>query len=170
MWYNREEMDKKEETRHRFIETVTNFGRKFGLNHALPQIYALLYWEGEPLSLEKISKELGMSKGNVSINIRKLEEWGAVRKVWKKGSNRHYYVANTNLTQFLPQRIKDTLIKRVEILKNHLDSLSKEIKEQDKKEKIEEIQNLSSQIVEFATHLLNSKLTDLIQILESREK
>lgn len=163
-------MEKQEEARHKFIEAVANFGRKFGLNHALPQIYALLYWEGEPLSLEKISQELGMSKGNVSINIRKLEEWGAVRKVWRKGSSRHYYTANPNLTEFLPQRIKDTLIKRVEILENHLNSLSKEIKEKEKQEKIEEIQHISSRIVKFATQLLDSNLLDLVGILQPREK
>jgi DNA-binding transcriptional regulator GbsR (MarR family) len=57
------------------------------------QIYALLFLSDEPLSLDEISEKLAVSKSNVSINIRLLEEYGLVRKVWVKGSRKDYYDA-----------------------------------------------------------------------------
>jgi len=63
------------------------------INKAGGQIYALLFISDEPLSLDEISKRLGISKSNVSINIRMLEDFNLVRKVWVKGSRKDYYAA-----------------------------------------------------------------------------
>ncbi len=63
------------------------------INKAGGQIYALLFLSDEPLSLDEISKRLGISKSNVSINIRLLEDFNLVRKVWVKGSRKDYYAA-----------------------------------------------------------------------------
>lgn len=63
------------------------------INRAGGQIYALLFLSDEPLSLDEISKRLGISKSNVSINIRLLEDMNLVRKVWVKGSRKDYYAA-----------------------------------------------------------------------------
>lgn len=57
------------------------------------QIYALLFLSEEPLSLDDIAEKLCVSKSNVSINIRMLEEYDLVRKVWVKGSRKDYYLA-----------------------------------------------------------------------------
>ncbi|MFO1520386.1 MAG: MarR family transcriptional regulator [bacterium] len=57
------------------------------------QIYALLFLSREPLSLDDIAEILKISKSNISINIRDLEESKLVRKVWVKGSRRDFYEA-----------------------------------------------------------------------------
>ena len=48
------------------------------------QIYALLFLSQEPLSLDNIAERLEISKGNVSINVRMLEDYKLVKKVWVK--------------------------------------------------------------------------------------
>lgn len=63
------------------------------INKVGGQIYALLYLNEEPLSLDDISEKLCVSKSNVSINIRLLEESNLVRKVWVKGSRKDFYAA-----------------------------------------------------------------------------
>ncbi len=63
------------------------------INKAGGQIYALLFLSSEPLSLDHISERLEISKSNVSINIRMLEDFNLVRKVWVKGSRKDYYGA-----------------------------------------------------------------------------
>ncbi len=55
------------------------------------QIYALLFLNEEPMSLEDIAERLQSSKSNISINIRLLEELKLARKVWVKGSRKDYY-------------------------------------------------------------------------------
>ena len=83
------------------------------INRVGGQIYALLFRSEEPLSLDEISNRLGVSKSNIAINIRMLEEYGLVRKVWVKGSRKDYYAAERTypkkvLGDFL-HKIKGTL-------------------------------------------------------------
>jgi len=63
------------------------------INRVGGQIYALLFLSEEPLSLDDIAERLAVSKSNVSINIRMLEEFSLVRQVWVKGSRKDYYAA-----------------------------------------------------------------------------
>ncbi len=58
------------------------------------QIYALLFLSRNPLSLDEISDTLKISKSNISINIRLLEEAKLVRKVWVKGDRKDFYEAS----------------------------------------------------------------------------
>lgn len=57
------------------------------------QIYALLFLSEKPLSLDEIAEKLHISKSNISVNIRMLEEFRLVKKVWVKGSRKDYYEA-----------------------------------------------------------------------------
>lgn len=57
------------------------------------QMYALLFLTRSPMSLDEIVEVMKLSKGNVSINIRLLEKYGLVRKVWVKGTRKDYYEA-----------------------------------------------------------------------------
>ena len=58
------------------------------------QIYALLFLSRHPLSLDQITDFLKLSKGNISVNVRILEDAGLVRKVWIKGDRRDFYEAH----------------------------------------------------------------------------
>lgn len=80
----------------RFIESAGKISANMlgMVNKMGGQIYALLFLSREPLSLDEISEILHVSKGNVSVNVRVLEELKLVKKVWVKGSRRDYYEAN----------------------------------------------------------------------------
>jgi|SRR5215831_908484 len=80
----------------RFIESAGKISANMlgMVNKVGGQIYALLFLSREPLSLDDISEILQVSKGNVSVNIRLLEEFKLVKKVWVKGSRRDFYEAN----------------------------------------------------------------------------
>ncbi len=80
----------------RFIESAGKISANMlgMVNKVGGQIYALLFLSREPLSLDDISEILQVSKGNISVNIRLLEEFKLVKKVWVKGSRRDFYEAN----------------------------------------------------------------------------
>jgi len=63
----------------------------WGFNKAMGQIYGLLYLSMEPLTLDQIAEQLGMSKGNVSLNIRATERWGLIRRFNKRSDRKDYY-------------------------------------------------------------------------------
>lgn len=87
------------------------------INKVGGHIYALLFLSEEPLSLDEISEKLGVSKSNISINIRLLEEYNLVRKVWVKGSRRDYYSAERTYPKKV---IKDFLENIVRTLKDSI--------------------------------------------------
>jgi len=83
------------------------------INKVGGQIYALLFLSDEPLSLDEIADRLSVSKSNVSINIRLLEEYDLVKQVWVRGSRKDYYAAQRAypkkvITDFL-EKIQGTL-------------------------------------------------------------
>ncbi len=109
----------------RLIEAAVNIGESLGLNRAVCQIYALLYLSDVPLSPTEIGKNLGMSKGNVSINLRTLQQWNAVKKVWKKGYTRPLYTANENIEEIILNKLKSGIEKRLNYIRPVLDSVKK---------------------------------------------
>jgi DNA-binding transcriptional regulator GbsR (MarR family) len=60
------------------------------------RIFALLYLQPRPLSLEEIAAELQQSKSNISVNIRGLVEWHLVRRTPVPGSRKDHYEAATD--------------------------------------------------------------------------
>ena len=52
----------------------------WGTGRITGELYAALYTTREPLTLADIAMELGVTKGNVSVAIRRLEELGMVRR------------------------------------------------------------------------------------------
>ncbi|MDQ4004706.1 MAG: MarR family transcriptional regulator [Actinomycetota bacterium] len=57
------------------------------------RIFAALYLEEIPLSLDEIAEALQQSKSNISTNIRGLVEWHLVRRVAVPGSRKDHYQA-----------------------------------------------------------------------------
>ncbi|HSH96541.1 MAG TPA: hypothetical protein VK968_20500, partial [Roseimicrobium sp.] len=65
--------------RDKFIEAGGSTTLSFGLGRLVGQIYALLYLSPEPMCLDDIAHQLGVSKAGVSVTIRQMEQWHAVR-------------------------------------------------------------------------------------------
>lgn len=84
------------------------------LNRVCGQIFALLFLSRKPLSLDDIVEELGVSKGNVSVNIRILEDYKLVKKVWIKGSRRDYYEALDELPKKIIKEFFDKIKRNIE--------------------------------------------------------
>ncbi len=57
----------------------------------MAEIHGLLYITGQALTAEEIQQRLAISRGNVSMNLSKLVEWGLVRRVHRRGDRRDYY-------------------------------------------------------------------------------
>src|SRR5208283_2118782 len=62
-----------------------------GFNRTVGQIYGLLYLNSNNLSLSEIAETLGVSKGNVSLNTRLMEQWGLVKQFNRAADRRDYY-------------------------------------------------------------------------------
>lgn len=77
------------------------------------QIYAVLYLNDSPMCLDEIAESLAVSKASVSIGVRQLEGWRAVRKVWIKGDRKDFYEAETDFGAILRSGFLESLSKKV---------------------------------------------------------
>src|SRR5918999_2135732 len=67
------------------------------------RIFALLYLEPKPMSLDDIAAELQQSKSNISTTIRGLVEWHLVRRVAVPGSRKDHYEAATDFWRVMQE-------------------------------------------------------------------
>jgi len=106
---------KLEEVRNIFIEGLGRVFSQYSFPDVLGHIYGVLFLADEPLGLDDIAQELGVSKSTVSNNIRILEGVGYARKVWVKGSRRDYYVAERNLSKVVLETMEKNYEKELEL-------------------------------------------------------
>ena len=87
------------EAKNKFISTWGAFGSLWGINKAMAQIHALLFISPEPLAMEDIMKELGISRGNTSMNLRGLMDWGIVHKINIPGERKEYFASEKDVVE-----------------------------------------------------------------------
>jgi len=111
-----------EKIRDEFAEIAGQLSARLGLSRTVGQLYALLFLSHEPVSLDYMVEKLKISKGSVSTNVRELEKWGAVKKVWVKGSRKDFYEANPDTLKVVVSRFKAGIQQR---LNDMLDGVNK---------------------------------------------
>src|SRR5438067_4858146 len=80
-----------EEVEEDFVGLWRRMSALWGISPTMAEIHGLLYITGSALSMDDIMERLEISRGNVSMNLSKLVEWGLVRRVHKRGDRRDYY-------------------------------------------------------------------------------
>ncbi|MTE27996.1 GbsR/MarR family transcriptional regulator [Winogradskyella ouciana] len=87
------------EAKEKFISTWGSLGSLWGINKAMAQIQALLFISRKPLSMEDIMEDLKISRGNTSMNLRQLMDWGIVTKVLVSGERREYFTTEKDVQE-----------------------------------------------------------------------
>jgi DNA-binding transcriptional regulator GbsR (MarR family) len=107
--------------RLRLIEAGGRASQDLGTGRITGQIMVYLYLQENECSLDDIAEELGLSKASISIAVRKLEQFGLVRNVWKSGDKRKYYRSAENIAKALQQGVLLLLRQKVQIFGDELD-------------------------------------------------
>ncbi len=87
------------EAKNKFIQTWGALGSQWGINKTMAQIHALLMVSTDPLSMEDVMEELQISRGNASMNLRALMDWGIVYKEYKTGERKDFFTAEKDLDE-----------------------------------------------------------------------
>ena len=96
-----------QEAKDKFISTWGSLGSMWGINKAMAQIHALLFISPDPLSMEDVMKQLGISRGNASMNLRSLMDWGIVYKVNVTGERKEFFTSEKDVTELARQIAKE---------------------------------------------------------------
>jgi DNA-binding transcriptional regulator GbsR (MarR family) len=76
-----------------FIRRWGEMGQTWGINRTMAEIHALLYVCAQPLCTDDVMERLNISRGNASMSLRALCDWGIVRRSHKRGERREYFVS-----------------------------------------------------------------------------
>ena len=87
------------EAKDKFISTWGSLGSLWGINKAMAQIQALLFISTKPLSMEDIMEDLKISRGNTSMNLRQLMDWGIVAKKLVPGERKEFFTTEKNVQE-----------------------------------------------------------------------
>ncbi|MGR7813454.1 GbsR/MarR family transcriptional regulator [Lacinutrix undariae] len=88
-----------QEAKDKFINTWGSLGSLWGINKAMAQIQALLFISTQPLSMEDIMEDLKISRGNTSMNLRQLMDWGIVSKTLIPGERKEYFTTEKDVQE-----------------------------------------------------------------------
>src|SRR5216110_3654127 len=80
-----------EKVEDRFVDLWDTMSSLWGISPTMARIHGMLYISGAALSMDDIMERLAISRGNVSMNLSKLVEWGLVRRTHRRGDRRDYY-------------------------------------------------------------------------------
>lgn len=92
--------EKLEEVDRYIKDSIANTMDMYGVTPSVGHIYAKLYLSDEPMTLDDLRDELGMSKGSMSIGVRKLIEDKIIHQVYRKGHRKNLYEAERDFFQF----------------------------------------------------------------------
>lgn len=88
-----------QEAKDKFINTWGSLGTLWGINKAMAQIQALLFISTKPLSMEEIMEDLQISRGNTSMNLRQLMDWGIVTKELIPGERKDFFTTEKDVEE-----------------------------------------------------------------------
>ena len=76
-----------------FIESWGSLGVLWGINRSMARIHAFLLTSEDPVDLETMAESLQISRGNASMCLKELRNWGIIQRVHVPGDRHDYYVA-----------------------------------------------------------------------------
>ena len=88
-----------QKAKEKFISTWGSLGTLWGINKAMAQIQALLFISTKPLSMEEVMEELKISRGNTSMNLRQLMDWGIVTKEIVRGERKEFFTTEKDVQE-----------------------------------------------------------------------
>lgn len=82
----------------------------------MAEVHALLYITGDALCTDDIMARLEISRGNASMSLRALVDWGIVFRTHKRGDRKEYFVAEQDIWTMARAIVRERLKREVEPL------------------------------------------------------
>ncbi len=103
-----------EESKNLLVQRWGEMGGYWGINRTMAEIHALLFVTRQPLCTDDIMAQLQISRGNTSMNLRALVDWGLIRREHKMGDRKEYFVADTDVWHMFETIMRERRRREVE--------------------------------------------------------
>jgi DNA-binding transcriptional regulator GbsR (MarR family) len=91
--------DRLENIHKRIIDQIGANMKLYGFAETVGRLLGTIYYNREPMTLDEMKEELGMSKMRMSSAVRELMELGVAEKVFEKGVRKDLYVVEQDYYQ-----------------------------------------------------------------------
>jgi DNA-binding transcriptional regulator GbsR (MarR family) len=102
------------ESKALFIRRWGEMSSYWGINRTMAEIHALSYVSTEPICTDDVMALLQVSRGNASMNLRSLVDWGLIQRVHVRGDRKEYFSALTDVWQMFETIIRQRKRREVE--------------------------------------------------------
>ncbi len=152
-----------------FISLWSSVGVQWGISKTMAQVHAYLLVQVKPVNHDEMMQALGISRGNVHLNVHELVNWGLVRKVVVKGERKDYFEAEKDVYKMARIIARERKRRELQPVLDQLRELSVVEGEGEDKEHFEKLMREINRFGEQADFLLNrfieSESLRYIQIL-----
>ncbi len=136
--------------REQLIRTWGQLSSQWGINRTMGQIHALLMMSPEPLTADQIIEDLAISRGNVSMNLRSLIEWGLVYKVYVTGDRKEYFASEKDVWKMTLQIVRERKRRELDPMIQSLQTIQHIEPDPNHLKEIEEMNKMTAQILDVA--------------------
>lgn len=101
------------EVQDQFISAWGQMASAWGVSRTMAEVYALLYISGEAMNTDQVMDRLRISRGNASMSLRSLVEWGIVSRVHRRGERKEFFLAEQDVWGLSRKVIRERLRREV---------------------------------------------------------
>lgn len=109
----------------------------WGINRTMAQIHALLFVTGVPLEVNEIMDRLQISRGNASMNLRELMDWGIVRRFRQPGDRKDTYISETDPYQMFLRVVRERKRREIDPTADAIREVIGKLPETDEREDVQ---------------------------------
>lgn len=106
-----------------FVALWGEMGTHWGVPRTMAQVHALLFMEGRPLNTDEIMERLSISRGNASMTLRTLVEWGMITRNHNVKDRKDYYAGEQDVWKLFATVARTRKQREVEPLVGRLQAL-----------------------------------------------
>lgn len=85
------------EAREKFIALWGQMASNWGIPRTMAEVHGLLFIVNKPMNTDEVMESLGISRGNASMTLRALQEWGIISRVHMRGDRKEYFQAEQDV-------------------------------------------------------------------------
>jgi DNA-binding transcriptional regulator GbsR (MarR family) len=104
------------EAEDRFIASWGKMAGAWGISRTMAEVHALLYISGRAMFTDEIMERLQISRGNASMSLRALLDWGIVVRSNKRGDRKEYFAAEADVWTLFRMIVRERLRREVDPL------------------------------------------------------
>lgn len=108
--------DEIRQAQDRFISVWGEMAGSWGISRTMAEIHAVLYITGQPLSMDDLMERLEISRGNASMSVRSLLDWGIISRTHKRGDRKEYFQAEQDVWAMFRAIVRERMKREAEPL------------------------------------------------------